>query len=481
MAPDRPEAISAEGWFRAQTLSIQFLVASGILIFCATLMAGYFINGIVTSNAIRNKASTTALLVQSLTEPLVQDLASSKALPQAKAASLDELLDGLSFRQRFPHLEIWMPDGTVAYSLSKGLIGRRFDAPPGLKQALEGEVAALYTDLDAGEHTVRNFSTRYLEIYSPLRDQSSGGIIAVAEIHEDTSVFSGNLLRLHVVTWVIVALFSALMLFGLFGIVHRGSRTIEAQRGTLRQRAEEAELVSRELMELRMRAQTASMELAELNERFVRRVGADLHDGPAQLLGYAALQIDAVREAETGAARERPLTALAGAVNEALAEIRTIAKSLVLPEIEHLGAEEIISRVISQHEARTATTVAFEPRGRDAELPPAIKTCLYRFVQEGLNNAYRHAGGNGQRVRCRIDYPLLEVSVRDAGPPTGFKRAPASSSGSGMGIHGLKQRVESLGGRFSIQRQPGGGTRLTMKFDLSGGILFGETDDHRHR
>lgn len=473
----RPGRRSPLAWFRAQTLSIQFLAASGVLILFATLIAGHLISEIIAGSAVRNKASAAALFVQSMTEPVVQELTTSKVLPPQDIAQLDALLADPSFRERFPHLEIWTPNGTVAYSLSKELINRRFDKPLGLTQALSGEVAVYRADLSAPEHTTRNFHTRYLEIYSPLRDNSTGRIIAVAEIHE--AVLAEEAARLQWLSWGAVALVSAFLMAGLFGIVQRGSRTIELQRRHLVERAEEAESISAEVLELRNRARVASLELASLNEKFIRSIGADLHDGPSQMLGFAMLQIEQVRTAKTAPRRRAALATLADALDSALTEIRIIAKALVLPEIEHLGAEAIIARAIKLHEARTRSTVAFafKASGADVELPAAIKTCLYRFVQEGLNNAYRHADGNGQEVRCRIDASTMEISIHDRGKSRGHMDAITTP---GMGIYGLRQRIESLGGRLSFDHRAGTGALLKMTFDLEGGILIGASNVTHH-
>ncbi len=461
-------------WLAARTLSTQFLIGSGLVILLATISAGYLTTRIVSDNALSSKAGTTALLLQSVTEAMVQDLARSKSLGAANISRLDSLFADSEFKARFPHFDVWTTDGTVAYSRDKAIIGKRFDPSPGLTGSLAGEIVSTYANLNAAEHTFRNIDTRFLEIYSPLHDQATGRIIGVAEIHEDPTGLNDELRRLRLTTWATVALFSGFVMLGLFIIVRRGSQTIESQRQALRHRAEEAELTSRELLELRDRARRASIELADMNEQFMRRIGADLHDGPVQLVTLAILQLDQLRTMDEAGDRNRVVDGTVKILGDVLSDTRSVSRSLLLPEITHLPARDIIAHAIRQHESRTGTSVCFTPEGANADLPPAVKTCLYRFVQEGLNNAYRHAGGNGQTVRCRIDIPSVEVSIEDDGLPPGM--LPSADKSGGLGIYGLRQRIESFGGKLLIDRRANGGTLLQMNLELQDDSFPAEED-----
>nr|WP_246712853.1 histidine kinase [Rhizobium sp. BK399] len=201
-----------------------------------------------------------------------------------------------------------------------------------------------------------------------------------------------------------------------------------------------------------------------MNENFARGIGADLHDGPGQLLSYALLQLEPVRVAKNRGERDDALHMVSSTLSEALAEIRTIARSLLLPDIERLGLDQIVARVIRNHEARTGSRVLFEPCRANPELPVAIKTCIYRFLQEGLNNAHRHAGANGQKVECALVDGKLMLAVCDDGLKPG-EQSTARHIG-GMGIHGLRQRVESLGGALTFANRTPKGTRLEMTIDM---------------
>ncbi|MNL40826.1 Sensor histidine kinase LiaS [compost metagenome] len=82
----------------------------------------------------------------------------------------------------------------------------------------------------------------------------------------------------------------------------------------------------------------------------------------------------------------------------------------------------------------------------------SAKICIYRFVQEALNNAYRHAGGVGQRVSQWVTGDYVTIEVGDNGP--GFD--PDRVKPTGLGLEGLRERIESLGGTFEVEAAASG-------------------------
>lgn len=449
---------------RHLSLSCRFLLAGGCLMVVAAFIAGIFVTDLVQRVAIEAKAASTALLMRSIVEPVTEDLTVANTLSQETVARVDRRLAAPALRERFPYLEIWSVDGVVVYSTTKSLIGRKFPQSESLRAAAKGEVAAEFSDLRAGEHTARNFHIRYLEVYAPIRDDASGRIIGIAEIHEHATALEEDLYALRRNTWIIIALVTLMILLGLFGIVDRGSKLIDAQTERLRQQVVDAEASASEIRRLQERSQRASLRLAELNENFLRRVGADLHDGPAQLLGFAAVKMDDVRQARTPAARNKAIVVVESALEEAMREIRTTARGLILPEITDLPLTVVLQRAADAHRARTKTDVDIEVGGElsTAAVPAAISACVFRFIQEGLQNAFRHAGAKCQKIACELNGGRLELSVLDRGDA----RAPTSEASEGLGLHGLRQRVESLGGSFIYRRRRCGGTRLQMSVDI---------------
>ncbi|WP_318913866.1 sensor histidine kinase [Shinella zoogloeoides] len=452
--------------FRSLSQPIQFALSGGLIMLAAMFLAGVVISGIVTRAAVESTAASSALFLDSLLSPLVQQLARREVLGPQAIARLDEALKEGAFADRFAHVDIWRSDGLAAYSTTSDLIGGRFPPPEGAAMAFDGEVSARYTDLAAGEHVARAWTTKYLEIYVPLREHGSGRIIAVVEIHELTQPLEAKLLKLRVQTWLVVSGAALSIALALTGVVYSNSRLIGRQQVALESRLAEIERVSHQNSELRMKVQRASGRLVEMNESYLRNVGAELHDGPVQLIGLSALKIEQVRRAADKDGRAAILTAIEGLLGDALHDMRAIARGLVLPEIQALSLREIVESVVRVHERRTGTAVSLicdgTPPSRSSQ---AMRLCAYRFVQEGLNNAYRHAGGHGQTVECRHEGDVFVLRVSDDGAGTAGR--PETSEGS-LGLFGLRERVESLGGTFSV-RHGRQGTVIEMATVLNGG------------
>lgn len=81
-------------------------------------------------------------------------------------------------------------------------------------------------------------------------------------------------------------------------------------------------------------------------------------------------------------------------------------------------------------------------------------------------NAFRHAPGAGVTVGCHVEAGRLRVDIADDGPGFDPDLRSDSVSGSGMGLAGMRERVESIGGEFRIRAVPGAGVRLSISLPL---------------
>jgi signal transduction histidine kinase len=105
----------------------------------------------------------------------------------------------------------------------------------------------------------------------------------------------------------------------------------------------------------------------------------------------------------------------------------------------------------------------------DPVVDESYRICLYRFLQEALSNASRHAAGAAVRVEVDAGHGRLTATVSDAGPGFDPTDIGAGTDGGGLGLAGLRDRVESLGGALAIESAPGRGSKLTLSLALANG------------
>ncbi|MGO7211242.1 sensor histidine kinase [Rhizobium ruizarguesonis] len=436
------------------SLARQFVLAAACVLLFGMSAIGFWVSGRIEESLIHNAAAATALYVDSIIAPLTQELAKSNTLGEGARLALTETLSQGVLSEKLFAFKIWKPDGTIVFSNEDGAIGKRFEMTDGLMAAKAGQIHAEFDELEGPENEVeRQSGIPLLEIYSPIREPWSGDIIGIAEFYENGVDLRSELTRARLQSWLVVGVVTLAMLALLFGIVARGSRLITRQRAALDEKVETLSTLLSQNQALRRRADQATHRTADLNERYLRRISAELHDGPAQSLAFASLRLRSILPAgSSDQDSERVKTAL----DDAMRDIRNICRGLTLPELDGLGVDDVLKRVVVAHESRTGTRVAFDCDLVLPDLSKAEKICAYRFVQETLNNAARHAAGIGQQVTASAAGSGIEITVSDKGP--GFDRRTA---GEGLGLLGLEERIAGLGGTLDLNSQ--NGTRLTMR------------------
>lgn len=457
-----PRAKELSLW-KGAPLATQYAIASGAVLVAAAIFVGTVVAGRIEENVVRNSANSTALFMESVLAPIGQQFAESDRLMPGARRALEEIFENTPIGERVISYKIWKQGGKVVEASDPAIIGEVFPVTEGLQAAWNGQVSAEFEALgdaeDAGE---QRFDLPLLEIYSPIREYYSGEIIAVAEFYEVHEQLAADLARARRDAWLaVVAAFGGLGIL-LYLIVLRGSRVIDRQQERLRSQFRELEALSNRNEDLRRRARDAAGRSAERADRALRQIGADLHDGPAQQLAFAALGLDSLRDRQASADRQAEFDRIEGAISDAMAEIRTISRGLSLPDVAEKAPSEIVAMAVEEHCARTgnevATSLSCDMTG---DVPLAARLCLFRFVQEGLNNASRHADAAGMAVALDCVGDRLVLSVRDAGGGIAPDQTPF-----GLGLSGLRDRVESLGGAFHAGTGRHGGGELRLEFDL---------------
>lgn len=454
--------------FRWKDLSLAqaFGLAGGVVMILAGIAVGLFVADRIERAVVKNAANTTALYMQSFVAPYVQDLADRRDLPEDDLVRIEDLLKNTPLGQRVVSFKVWQTGGQVIGASNPDIVGKTFDVTDSLRQAWSGEVQASFDDLEEGGHAEdgaeAELGVPLLEIYAPVRSNVTGQVLCVVEFYEVAVQLEGDLQRALVTSWAVVALVVLLVGASLFAIVLRGSRTIQAQLAALK------DLSDRNIA-LRRRVQDSATRFAALTDQAMRRIGADLHDGPAQQIGFVALRLDALRrQVGDNAAARAEIDGIDQAVREAITEIRTISRGLSLPDIERKPLEALVQGLVDAHAARVRTEVRLSI-DIDRDPVPAVKTVVCRAVQEGLTNGWRHGEGRDQSVDLTVRgrQVRLVVADRGTGPMPDPAADPAPDAMGGLGLAGLRGRAEALGGSVRLQpRADGPGAELCLDIDL---------------
>lgn len=452
----------------AMLLHHKFALTGSVVTLIGMLVIGHLVSSRIQSSVVRNSAISSAVYMESFIAPLSQELVASAALSPETIARLDRMLSGPPLSEQIYSSKIWRKGGFLAYSTDSDLIGRTFEPGEDLKRAWKGELSASFDELEDSENLRERLAgLPLLEVYNPIHSIHTGKVIAVAEVYLDASQLMSDLRAARLEAWSAVAAVTAATFLALFGIVRVGGLTIARQNRELSARLDELSRISTQNAGLRERARVATLRATEINERYMRRVSAELHDGPAQALALASLRFASLVRRASTAESQHEAQELKDTLDDALRDVRNLCHGLALPELEGRTIAETLEMAIGMHERRTRMQVGRRfSSGKTLGLtvPHPILICLYRFLQEGLMNGFRHAGGKGQVVEARLDPGSVTVSVTDNGP--GF--VPGETNIEGLGLSGLRQRIESIGGEFSVESHPGLGTRLTLSLSRDG-------------
>lgn len=449
-------------WWRGLDLTQQFALAGASVVLLGISAIGTWLSEKIEAGVTSHSAAAAALYMDAFIAPLAQDLSKGNVISPENKKKLDEIMAQREISENVLSVKIWQKGGLIAYSNFEEIIGRTFTPTPYLKEAWNGVVSAHISDLGHDDDTrERMLGVELIEIYAPIRESHSNRIIAVSEFYMRANGLQESLRKAQLQSWAVVGTTGLLMLLALYGIVRRGSSTIEQQRLALVRRAEQNH-------DLRQRIEDAYWRADRLNEQFLRRLGADLHDGPAQLLGFALMRLDdlPIDRSAIEDSQEPTHEVVRSALEDAIKDIRSLSRGLILPELDTITVNETIALVARLHEERTKSTVAFDLPAEPVEASKEIKVCTYRFVQEALTNSFKHAGGSGQKIVMEACGKYLTIEVRDEGPGVGDKLnvSPLSQH---LGLLGIRDRIETLAGHFNIHSPAHGGTLLRMTLDLS--------------
>jgi signal transduction histidine kinase len=206
---------------------------------------------------------------------------------------------------------------------------------------------------------------------------------------------------------------------------------------------------------------------AQEDER--RRIARELHDEIGQTLtGLAAGLRGAQQWLTTDLDRARlQLRQLEGMTVNAIGELGNLVADLRPSLLDDLGLNAALSWYKDQINQRDAVDVEFVTSGSPSRLPPEIEIVLFRIAQESLTNVVRHAQASQATMQLTVQDGLARLEIRDNGVGFDSSAVLEGETVGGLGLIGIRERVQLAGGDCQIQSTPGEGTIVTVEIPFS--------------
>lgn len=208
--------------------------------------------------------------------------------------------------------------------------------------------------------------------------------------------------------------------------------------------------------------------LAVLEER--DRIGREMHDGLAQVLGYVNTKAQAIGQylkSEEPQMAERHVDELVGAAREAYTDAREVIVGLRLDSSDRRGLSEMLADYVEKFTRRNevAADLSIAPEWLDELLTPAANIQLLRIVQEALTNVRKHASANHVLIQLQVEEAHALIRVKDDGD--GFNLSSLLRPDfARYGLRTMRERTQAINGNFRIESSPGSGTAITVRLPM---------------
>jgi signal transduction histidine kinase len=222
-----------------------------------------------------------------------------------------------------------------------------------------------------------------------------------------------------------------------------------------------------ELADSRQQRMRLSQQLIEAQEAERRHIARELHDELGQVLSTIRLKLRTVSR-QTGAPAQEAIEACSSAVDRALTQVRALSLNLRPSVLDDFGLHAALEWYVGGQTAGAQLVGHFKSNLGDRRLPAPLETACFRVVQEAVTNVIRHAGARAFWVEVQHTGAQLSLRIRDDG--AGFDAQAArdnASRGRSIGLLGMQERVELLGGQFQLESRRGSGTEIQARFALA--------------
>jgi signal transduction histidine kinase len=299
--------------------------------------------------------------------------------------------------------------------------------------------------------------TTMLQIADRIATVNERGL---ARAEDELAASSENLRRSLMLTFAITLIGGTVLALATI------SRTLKLER-ELERRLEENARARADLRDL-----SARLLRAQENER--RTLARELHDEVGQSLSAILMETEGAACAEEPLEVRDHLGAIRAMAEKTVNQVRDLALLLRPSMLDDFGLVPALKWQARETGKRTGLHVTVQADDTVDGLPDEHQTCIYRLVQEALNNSSRHASARNVEVRVARDGARVKFSVRDDG--AGFDPRVVR----GLGLLGMEERVGRLGGQVRIDSQPGRGTLVSAELPVAEMAVKNGQNGHSH-
>jgi signal transduction histidine kinase len=214
---------------------------------------------------------------------------------------------------------------------------------------------------------------------------------------------------------------------------------------------------------------TINQRLIDAQEEERSRVARELHDDVAQRLAVLTLSLDTLARSSAAPATDRQQK-IAEARDEAMnlaKDVQALSHRLHPAFLEYVGIAAAAAGLCREISKQRDLDITFAADSIPEGLSRPVAVCLYRVLQEALQNAIKHSGGRKIDASLRGSADQIELTVRDFGAGFDVARTP----GRGLGLTSMKERVKAVRGRLSIVSEPQRGTTILVSVPVGEGEL----------
>jgi PAS domain S-box-containing protein len=226
--------------------------------------------------------------------------------------------------------------------------------------------------------------------------------------------------------------------------------------------------VSREkTMQESLRYYLSQITMAQEEER--KRIARELHDQTIQSLVVLARQLDDIISVsgDWSFDKKRLLENLHKQTNDIMADVRRMSQDLRPPTLDRLGLISALESLASNIRKRSGMSIEVVVSGASRRFSPDIELALFRVTQEALSNTVKHSQATNTQITVEFNNKVISVIVKDDGCGFSLPETVGDLVKQGrLGLVGMQERIQLVGGSFRIESEPGNGTTVFIEAPL---------------